>query len=85
MTTVLAEGDAMALWVLCATDFAATCSCGEQNGTLFSGAVSMSGETSGCGGERRGRRFQLRPGLRDFLRISEAVLRQLCLLCAHVF
>ena len=46
MTTVLAEGDAMALWVLCPTDFAAKCSCGGRNGTLFSGAVSMSGETS---------------------------------------
>ena len=85
MTTVLAEGEAMALRVLCATDFAATCFCGEQNGTLFSGAVSMSGETSGCGGERRGRRFRLRPGLRDFLRVSETALGQFWLLRAHTF
>ncbi len=43
MPTVLAEGDAITLCALYATDFAAKCSCNGRNGTLLSGAVSMSG------------------------------------------
>ena len=85
MTTVLAEGDAMALWVLCATDFAAECSCEVRSDAALSGTVRTSSEPSGCGGERRGRRFRLRTGLRDFLRVSEAMRCQFCLLCAHAF
>ena len=85
MTTVLAEGEAMTLWALCATDFAAEYSCGERNDATLSGAGSTSCEASGCGGERRGRCFRLRTGLRSFLRLSEAALRQCCLLCAHAF
>ena len=85
MTTVLAVGEAMALCALCATHFAAKCSCGERNDAALSGAGSTSSEPSGCGGERRGRRFRLRAGLRDFLRVSEAMLYQFCLLSTHAF
>ena len=85
MTTVLAAGEAMALCALSATHFAAKCSCGERNHTALSGAGSTSSEPSGCGGERRGRRFRLRAGLRDFLRVSEAMLYQFCLLSTHAF
>ena len=85
MTTVLAEGDAMALRVLCATDFAAECSCGAWNDAALSGAGSTSSEPSGCGDERRGRCFRLRTGLRNFLRLSEAMRCQFCLPCAHAF
>ena len=42
MTTVLAEGEAMALWVLCATDFAAGCSCEVRNDAALSGTVRTS-------------------------------------------
>ncbi len=75
----------MALCALCATDFAAECSCGERNDATLSGAGSARSEASGCGGERRGRCFRLRPGLRDFLRLSEAMRCQFYLLCAHAF
>ena len=85
MTTVLAEGEAMVLCALCATDFGAECSCGAWNDAALSGAGSANSEPSGCGGERRGRRFRLRTGLRDFLRLSEAMRCQFCLLCAHTF
>ena len=85
MTTVLAEGEAMALCALCATHFAAECFCGERNNATLRGAGSANSEASGCGGERRGRRFRLRTGLRNFLRLSEAALRQFCLLSTHAF
>ena len=85
MTTVLAEGDATALRALCATDFAAECFCGAWNDAAMSGTVRASSEASGCGDGRRGRCFGLRTGLRNFLRVSEAMRRQFCLLCAHTF
>ena len=63
---------------LCARQCAAGCSCGAWNDAALSGAGSTSSETSGCGGERRGRRFRLRTGLRDFLRLSDAMWCQFC-------
>lgn len=85
MTTILAEGEAIALYVLAATDFAAGCFCGEGNDAALRGAGSASSEASGCGSERRGRCFGLRTGLRDFLRLSGEMRCQFCLLCAHAF
>lgn len=75
----------MALCAMCATGFATACSCGGRNSAALSSAVNVRSEASGSGGDRRGRRSRLRPGLRNFLRLSEAMWCQFCLLCEHAF
>ena len=83
---VFAESDVVTLCAKCsdtglrhARRLARARSCGRQSGaTVRRGA-------NGCGGERRGQCHWSRPGLRDFLRLSAAVLCQFCLVQGHGF